>query len=162
MRANIAAQRFLTRPIFITQAFFNVNTIFSKFDLPISKLLFSVIFSVFLRFLIPIPYDTIHSALSAPSVFADSYTEKECHEMIRYSEYSGALLGWYDRCARSMPWRGIHDPYRTWISEIMLQQTRVETVVPYYERFLSRFPALPDLAAAEETEVLKLWEGLGY
>ena len=82
--------------------------------------------------------------------------------MIDYSEISGTLLGWYDRCARVMPWRGIHDPYRTWISEIMLQQTRVETVVPYYERFLSRFPSLPDLAAAEEADVLKCWEGLGY
>ena len=72
------------------------------------------------------------------------------------------LLEWYDRCARTMPWRGIHDPYRTWVSEIMLQQTRVETVIPYYERFLSRFPSLPDLASADETDVLKHWEGLGY
>ena len=82
--------------------------------------------------------------------------------MIGYSEISGALLGWYDRCARALPWRGIQDPYRTWISEIMLQQTRVETVLPYYERFLSRYPSLPDLASADEADVLKLWEGLGY
>ena len=82
--------------------------------------------------------------------------------MNRCPEISSALLSWYDRCARDLPWRGIHDPYRTWISEIMLQQTRVETVIPYYERFLSRFPSLPDLAAADEAEVLKLWEGLGY
>lgn len=72
------------------------------------------------------------------------------------------LLAWYDRHARSLPWRGIHDPYRTWLSETMLQQTRVETVLGYYERFLSRFPTVADLAAAPEDEVLKLWEGLGY
>jgi A/G-specific adenine glycosylase len=61
-----------------------------------------------------------------------------------------------------MPWRDIHDPYKTWISEVMLQQTRVDTVIPYYNRFVSRFPTLSDLAAAEEKDVLKLWEGLGY
>lgn len=72
------------------------------------------------------------------------------------------LLAWYDRHARSLPWRGIHDPYRTWISETMLQQTRVETVLGYYARFLARFPTVADLAAAPEDEVLKLWEGLGY
>ncbi len=79
-----------------------------------------------------------------------------------YREISSALLDWYDRCARDLPWRGIHDSYRTWISEIMLQQTRVETVIPYYERFLARFPSLSDLAAGDEADVLKLWEGLGY
>ncbi len=72
------------------------------------------------------------------------------------------LLAWYDRHARSLPWRGIHDPYRTWVSETMLQQTRVETVLGYYERFLSRFPTLADLAAAPQDDVLKMWEGLGY
>ena len=82
--------------------------------------------------------------------------------MIHYSEISETLLIWYGRFARSMPWRGIQDPYRTWVSETMLQQTRVDTVIPYYHRFLSVFPTLPDLAAAEEADVLKLWEGLGY
>ncbi len=72
------------------------------------------------------------------------------------------LLAWYDRHARTLPWRGIHDPYRTWVSETMLQQTRVETVLGYYERFLARFPTISDLAAAPEDDVLKLWEGLGY
>jgi len=72
------------------------------------------------------------------------------------------LLAWYDKHARTLPWRGIHDPYRTWVSETMLQQTRVETVLGYYERFLARFPTLADLAAAPEDDVLKLWEGLGY
>ena len=75
---------------------------------------------------------------------------------------SSALLGWYDRCARSLPWRGFHDAYRTWVSEAMLQQTRVETVLPYYDRFLTRFPDLPSLAAAPVEDVLKEWEGLGY
>ena len=72
------------------------------------------------------------------------------------------LLDWYDRNARTLPWRGIQNPYYTWVSETMLQQTRVETVIPYYHRFLSKFPTLESLAAAPETEVLKQWEGLGY
>ena len=75
---------------------------------------------------------------------------------------ASGLLAWYDRCARTLPWRGFHDAYRTWVSEAMLQQTRVETVLSYYRRFLSRFPDLPSLAAASEAEVLKEWEGLGY
>lgn len=72
------------------------------------------------------------------------------------------LLAWYARHARTLPWRGIHDPYRTWVSETMLQQTRVETVLGYYDRFLQRFPTVADLAAAPEDDVLKMWEGLGY
>lgn len=72
------------------------------------------------------------------------------------------LLAWYDQHARVLPWRGIHDPYRTWVSETMLQQTRVETVLGYYDRFLRRFPTIADLAAAPEDDVLKMWEGLGY
>ncbi|MBQ7848732.1 MAG: A/G-specific adenine glycosylase [Clostridia bacterium] len=72
------------------------------------------------------------------------------------------LLAWYDAHARALPWRGIHDPYRTWVSETMLQQTRVETVLGYYERFLARFPTVEALAAAPLDDVLKLWEGLGY
>ena len=75
---------------------------------------------------------------------------------------TAALLAWYDRCARDLPWRGFHNAYRTWVSEAMLQQTRVETVLSYYSRFLDRFPDLPALAAAPEAEVLKAWEGLGY
>ncbi len=72
------------------------------------------------------------------------------------------LLGWYDRHRRGLPWRDEPDPYRIWISEVMLQQTQVTTVVPYYERFLRRFPTLADLAAAPLDDVLKAWEGLGY
>ena len=73
-----------------------------------------------------------------------------------------ALLRWYDRNARVMPWRGIRNPYGTWVSEIMLQQTRVDTVRDYYVRFMARFPTVRALAEAEEEEVLKMWEGLGY
>lgn len=78
------------------------------------------------------------------------------------NDLSRALLSWYDRHARVLPWRNIRDPYRTWVSETMLQQTRVETVIPYYRRFLERFPTLAALAEAEEADVLKVWQGLGY
>jgi A/G-specific adenine glycosylase len=72
------------------------------------------------------------------------------------------LLQWYNREKRDLPWRRTSDPYRIWVSEIMLQQTRVDTVIPYYKRFLEAFPTVHDLAAAEQQQVLKLWEGLGY
>jgi A/G-specific adenine glycosylase len=72
------------------------------------------------------------------------------------------LLAWYDRGRRDLPWRRTSDPYRIWVSEIMLQQTRAQAVIPYYERFLSRFPMAAALAAAAEDEVLALWSGLGY
>jgi A/G-specific adenine glycosylase len=72
------------------------------------------------------------------------------------------LLAWYDHNRRDLPWRGETDPYRIWIAEVMLQQTQVNTVIPYYHRFLARFPTLPELAAASLAEVLKGWEGLGY
>jgi len=73
-----------------------------------------------------------------------------------------ALLRWFGREARDLPWRRTRDPYRIWLAEIMLQQTRVETVIPYYERFLEVFPTVRALAAAAQDEVLKQWEGLGY
>jgi len=72
------------------------------------------------------------------------------------------LLAWYDEHKRSLPWREAVTPYRVWVSEIMLQQTRVEAAKEYYLRWMSRFPTLSDLAQADEEEVLKLWEGLGY
>jgi A/G-specific adenine glycosylase len=72
------------------------------------------------------------------------------------------LTAWYRRSHRDLPWRRSADPYRVWLSEAMLQQTRVETVVPYYERFLERFPSVEALARADEQQVLKAWEGLGY
>ena len=76
--------------------------------------------------------------------------------------FSDDLLRWYDGHRREFPWRGTCDPYRIWLSEIMLQQTQTETVKRYYARFLNRFPTVFDLADASEDEVLKLWEGLGY
>jgi A/G-specific adenine glycosylase len=71
-------------------------------------------------------------------------------------------LQWYERNRRDLPWRRTRDPYAIWISEIMLQQTRVAAVIPYYERFLARFPNVPSLAEAPEDEVLGYWSGLGY
>ncbi|HEX6736897.1 MAG TPA: A/G-specific adenine glycosylase, partial [Vicinamibacteria bacterium] len=73
-----------------------------------------------------------------------------------------ALLPWYRRHRRDLPWRRTPDPYRVWVSEVMLQQTTVKTVVPYYEAFLERFPTVAALAAAPEEEVLAAWSGLGY
>ena len=72
------------------------------------------------------------------------------------------LTAWYARGHRDLPWRRTTDPYRIWISEIMLQQTRAQAVIPYFERFLERFPTVEALAAAAEEEVLALWSGLGY
>jgi len=73
-----------------------------------------------------------------------------------------ALLAWYKRHARRLPWRGHPDPYAVWISEVMLQQTRVETVIPYFEAWMRRFPGVRALAGAPVQEVLRAWEGLGY
>ncbi len=73
-----------------------------------------------------------------------------------------ALLTWFDQHRRDLPWRRTSDPYKIWLSEVMLQQTRVETVLPFYNRFLERFPTVAALAAAEVEEVLTLWSGLGY
>jgi A/G-specific adenine glycosylase len=72
------------------------------------------------------------------------------------------LLDWFDAEQRALPWRRTRDPYRIWVSEVMLQQTRVATAIPYYRRFLRRFPSLRRLAAADLSSVLKAWEGLGY
>src|SRR5919109_4428977 len=72
------------------------------------------------------------------------------------------LRAWFRRHARALPWRRTRDPYAIWVSEIMLQQTQVATVVPYFERFLKAFPTLAALATAREQEVLRHWSGLGY
>lgn len=77
-------------------------------------------------------------------------------------EFRQALLGWYYEEKRDLPWRRTSNPYYIWVSEVMLQQTRVDTVIPYYERFISKYPTMQDLAQAEENELLKMWEGLGY
>ena len=76
--------------------------------------------------------------------------------------FTQSVLAWYDEGHRSLPWRLTRDPYKIWVSEIMLQQTRAETVVSYYDRFLSRFPTVQSLAEAPQEELLKMWEGLGY
>lgn len=73
-----------------------------------------------------------------------------------------ALMEWFERNARPLPWRRTTDPYAIWISEIMLQQTQAQTVIPYWERWIKRWPAIAELAEARFDEVLKLWEGLGY
>ncbi|MEL6534339.1 MAG: A/G-specific adenine glycosylase [Bacteroidota bacterium] len=72
------------------------------------------------------------------------------------------LLGWYQEHRRNLPWRHSRDPYPIWLSEIILQQTRVAQGLPYWEKFMEAFPTLPDLASADEQQVLRLWQGLGY
>lgn len=76
--------------------------------------------------------------------------------------FQTAVVRWFGRVARDLPWRRTSDPYKIWVSEIMLQQTGVKTVIPYYERFLQRFPTIEALAGSSEPEVLSFWEGLGY
>ncbi|MEQ6389835.1 A/G-specific adenine glycosylase [Bacillaceae bacterium S4-13-58] len=76
--------------------------------------------------------------------------------------FQNSLIHWFKKEQRDLPWRKDPTPYEVWVSEIMLQQTKVETVIPYYKHFLSKFPTLDTLATAEEQEVLKAWEGLGY
>lgn len=87
-------------------------------------------------------------------------TDSESRDL--QSAFSGPLAGWYLANRRKLPWRGSRDPYAILVSEVMLQQTQVRTVIPYYERWMGRFPTIEVLAAAEEGEVLKAWEGLGY
>src|SRR5271168_581419 len=72
------------------------------------------------------------------------------------------LLSWYDKNRRDLPWREDRDPYRVWLSEIMLQQTRVAAVIEHYQRFLQKFPTVKKLAAARKASVLAVWSGLGY
>jgi A/G-specific adenine glycosylase len=94
-----------------------------------------------------------------------SLLPKATHSLLlegQLKEFRGALLAWFAQFHRDLPWRRSRDPYRIWISEIMLQQTRVAAVIPYYERFLARFPNVQALAAAPEEEVLRVWSGLGY
>ena len=81
---------------------------------------------------------------------------------MKQSEFTADLLAWYAQHARALPWRGNCNPYAIWVSEVMLQQTQVETVIPYFERWMARFPTLASLAQASLQEVLSAWEGLGY
>ncbi|MFC4556830.1 A/G-specific adenine glycosylase [Virgibacillus kekensis] len=76
--------------------------------------------------------------------------------------FQQSLLEWYQSNKRDLPWRKDQDPYKVWVSEIMLQQTKVDTVIPYFQRFITKYPTLNDLADADQQEVLKTWEGLGY
>ena len=78
------------------------------------------------------------------------------------TEFTEKIINWYKSSGRDLPWRKTNDPYCIWISEIMLQQTQVETVKPYYERFIQTFPTALSLAEAPLETVYKLWEGLGY
>src|SRR5512132_3064362 len=78
------------------------------------------------------------------------------------SRLSSRLLTWYRLNKRALPWRGQPDPYAVWVSEIMLQQTRVEAVIPYFERWMRLFPTVRALAETSEQDVLNAWEGLGY
>jgi A/G-specific adenine glycosylase len=77
-------------------------------------------------------------------------------------KFQKKLITWFEEEFRDLPWRQTRDPYKIWVSEIMLQQTQVKTVLPYYDRFVAAFPTVQDLAAADLSQVLKLWEGLGY
>ncbi|GGF99696.1 A/G-specific adenine glycosylase [Paenibacillus aceti] len=87
----------------------------------------------------------------------DSKASKESKQY-----FSRELLSWYEQAKRDLPWRRHRNPYYIWVSEIMLQQTRVDTVIPYFQRFIERFPTIQALAEAPEEDVLKSWEGLGY
>ena len=93
------------------------------------------------------------------------YTEKKGKEFLHsmlLPPLTAPLLSWYRTAGRALPWREARTPYHVWISEIMLQQTRIEAVIPYYHRFLAAFPTVASLAEADEERLLKLWEGLGY
>ena len=79
-----------------------------------------------------------------------------------FSELPAAILPWYEENKRDLPWRHDKEPYHIWLSEIMLQQTRVEAVKGYYSRFLEKLPTIRDLAEADDELLYKLWEGLGY
>ncbi|MBM3131832.1 MAG: A/G-specific adenine glycosylase [Chloroflexi bacterium] len=94
-----------------------------------------------------------------PDELRDSLLPGDPEDILRIRQ---ALVQWYAQNHRRLPWRETHDPYRIWVSEVMLQQTQVNTVIPYYHRFLDRFPTLQSLARADLQDVLKVWEGLGY
>ena len=106
----------------------------------------------------------------------DMYDAKQLYDRLKVSEredgildldarlraMNGPLLAWYEEHARILPWRENPEGYRVWVSEIMLQQTRVEAVKPYFERFLEALPDVASLASVEDDRLMKLWEGLGY
>src|ERR1700742_3784851 len=89
-------------------------------------------------------------------------TTPETWDSLRTHQFRRHLLEWYDRHKRDLPWRQDRDPYRVWVSEIMLQQTRVNAVLEHYRRFLHLFPTVEKLARARESTVLSAWSWLGY
>jgi A/G-specific adenine glycosylase len=90
------------------------------------------------------------------------FIEQDYSEKVNKSAFQRDLISWFKNEQRDLPWRKDQDPYKVWVSEIMLQQTRVDTVIPYFNRFIEWFPTIDDLAEANEDKVLKAWEGLGY
>ncbi len=88
--------------------------------------------------------------------------ESQLLRTVKDDDFAPSLLAWYDQHARKLPWREDREPYRVWVSEIMLQQTRVAAVVEHYRRFLKKFPTVRKLASARESSVLAAWSGLGY
>lgn len=90
-----------------------------------------------------------------------NHNKKYIDELDKIS-FCNDLIGWFSLEQRELPWRKDRDPYRVWVSEIMLQQTRVDTVIPYFNAFIEKFPTIEKLATADEEQVLKAWEGLGY
>ncbi|MGE4284809.1 MAG: A/G-specific adenine glycosylase [Clostridia bacterium] len=107
-------------------------------------------------------YSSLQIFISRLRLILNSINIKERKDIDNKIDIQKNLLAWFDKNKRDLPWRTTKDPYRIWVSEIMLQQTRVETVIEYYQRFIERFPHIKNLADAEEQEVLKLWQGLGY
>ena len=89
-------------------------------------------------------------------------TAKSNLENLNIDAFQADLISWFEAEKRKLPWRENKDPYKVWVSEIMLQQTRVDTVIPYFNRFIEQFPSIETLADAHEEKVLKAWEGLGY
>src|SRR5947209_1084732 len=98
----------------------------------------------------------------APQMRSAAIQKSASPESLRAAPFQRALLSWYGANKRDLPWRSNKDPYSIWVSEVMLQQTRVAAVIQYYTEFLRRFPDVGTLAAAPEEEVLAVWSGLGY
>jgi A/G-specific adenine glycosylase len=103
-------------------------------------------------------YDLYHTSIDMYRIVGNDMVSDMDSKLF----FSSGLLEWFLQNQRSLPWRMNKDPYRIWVSEIMLQQTRVDTVIPYYHRFMEKYPSIDALADAPEEEVLKAWEGLGY
>src|SRR5690606_25756074 len=112
-----------------------------------------------LRWMASGKFRACNTAASMPPAFGSAHT----HAMPTTDDFASRLLHWFDTHGRhDLPWQHPRSAYRVWLSEVMLQQTQVATVIPYFERFVARYPDLPALAAASVDEVLALWSGLGY